>query len=63
MKYGFMSLLISPGDLSAIKAGIVLTRVEVRNTFNLKANGFVAQSRDRGWMGSAVTQTVNPSNL
>lgn len=42
-----MSLLISPGDPSAIKAGIVLTGVEVRNIFNLEANGFVAQSRDR----------------
>lgn len=29
------------------KAGIVLTGVEVRNMFNLEANGFVAQSRDR----------------
>lgn len=58
-----MNLLISPEDLSAIKAGIMLTQAEVRNMFKLKANGFAAQSRDIGWMSSAVTQRINPSNL
>lgn len=46
-----------------IKAGIVLTGVKVRNMFILKTNGFAAQSKDVGWMSSAVTQSVNPSNL
>lgn len=46
-----------------IKAGIVLTGLELRNMCNLKTNGFAVQSKDVGWMSSAVTQSVNPSNL